>query len=63
MKLFKKLEAARILRGDTMPQAAATIGVALCTLYTWRNGRTAKPRGLYQKAIEDYIRGAGKNTT
>ena len=60
MKLFRKLEAARILRGHTVYQAIHEIGIALPTWYSWRQGRVGEPRVLQRRAVEEYIGKAGK---
>ena len=53
-KLARELTAARLHAGLTQAALAQRLGVGLSTLQTWERG-TAKPHGLYLRAVEAFL--------
>lgn len=56
--LFEALDAARLVRGHTIPAACAEIGISMPTWIAWRHGKVETPLILQRQAAERYIAAA-----
>jgi len=55
---FAKLEAARVLRGHSVREAVAEIGISSSLWYVWKAGRGENPLKALKRAADRYIKDA-----
>jgi len=61
MMIGERLRIAREARGHSKEAAAVTIDCSYNAVRRWEDG-ACQPRGLYRKAVEDYIRESPQTT-